>query len=137
MCTVYMYMYTCTCIHVHVYMCVSPLHKDGPLLMGARSSPVGCPSVDSHAYMDGYMCACTQFLATYQSRPSLVPRLYPRTQTNCNAKRGKAWDISSVCGKPGPPERHLTSGHMMKYPRLYLVLRCNWSEYEGKAWERG
>ncbi len=26
---------------------------------------------------------------------SLVPRLYPRTQTNCNAKRGKAWDISS------------------------------------------
>ncbi len=26
---------------------------------------------------------------------------------------------------------------MMKYPRLYLVLCCNWSEYEGKAWERG
>ncbi len=26
---------------------------------------------------------------------SLVPRLYPRTQTNCNLKRGKAWDISS------------------------------------------
>ncbi len=26
---------------------------------------------------------------------SLVPRLYPRTQTNCNAKRGKAWEIRS------------------------------------------
>ncbi len=59
---------TCTCIQVHVYMCVSPLHKDGPLLMGARSSPVGCPSVDSHAYM----CACTQYLATYKSRPNPI-----------------------------------------------------------------
>ncbi len=27
--------------------------------------------------------------------------------------------------------------HTLKDPRLYLVLRCNWSEYEGKAWERG
>ncbi len=27
--------------------------------------------------------------------------------------------------------------HMLKDPRLYLVLLCNWSEYEGKAWERG
>ncbi len=26
---------------------------------------------------------------------SLVPRLYPRTQTNCNVKRGIPWDISS------------------------------------------
>ncbi len=58
---------------------------------------------------------------------SLVPRLYPRTQTNCNVKRGKALDISC----------DLTSDDMIKYPRLYLVSRCNWSEYEGEAWERG
>ncbi len=43
-----------------------------------------------------------------------VPRLYPRTQTNCNVKRDGVWQVwqpDAVCQMP--------------------------SEYEGKAWERG
>ncbi len=44
---------------------------------------------------------------------SLVPRLYPRTQTKCNVKRGKAWDISSC---------DLTSDDV-QVDRLYLVPR--------------
>ncbi len=44
---------------------------------------------------------CTADMATCLSQQktylfvSLVPRLYPRTQTNCKVKRGKAWDILS------------------------------------------
>ncbi len=36
-------------------------------------------------------------------KPSLVPRLYPRTQTNCNVKRDGVWQVwqpDGICQTP-------------------------------------
>ncbi len=115
-------------------------------------------------------------------KPSLVPRLYHCTQTNCNVKCDAVWQ--TVSGRSGSQmrsaRRQMPSDGVCQMPRLpdsvtvwqtpcladavwqmpsarrrlpqtasgcqtyqtpsarrCLVLRCNWSEYVGKAWERG
>ncbi len=43
-------------------------------------------------------------LKTHRVKPSLVPRLYPHTQTNCNVKRDGVWQVWQPDGRPRLPE---------------------------------
>ncbi len=56
-------------------------------------------------------CYFTTLATAFKPEASLGPRLYPLTQTNCNAKQGKAWDISSCDLTSGGPSLPQTRPH--------------------------